>query len=140
MLDVFSTKLYCFLGGKKPETVSHLLLSCPTPLCEETLLFPSRANPWHSSSSGCAHYSWCFGVQSLSHVHHGDCSTPGLPVLVYFPELILTHACCIDDAIQPSHPLSPTSLPALNLSQHQNLFPEPESDSESALHIRWPEY
>ena len=26
------------------------------------------------------------------------------------------------DAIQPSHPLSPTSPPALNLSQHQSLF------------------
>ena len=26
------------------------------------------------------------------------------------------------DAIQPSHPLLPTSLPTLNLSQHQGLF------------------
>ena len=29
---------------------------------------------------------------------------------------------CVDDAIQPSHPLSSPSLPALNLSQHQGLF------------------
>ena len=28
----------------------------------------------------------------------------------------------VSDAIQPSHPLSPLSPPALNLSQHQNLF------------------
>ena len=28
----------------------------------------------------------------------------------------------VDDAIQPSHPLSPSSPPALNLSQHQGLF------------------
>ena len=28
----------------------------------------------------------------------------------------------VSDAIQPSHPLSPLSLPALNLSQHQGLF------------------
>ena len=27
------------------------------------------------------------------------------------------------DAVQPSHPLSPLFLPALNLSQHQSLFP-----------------
>ena len=31
---------------------------------------------------------------------------------------------CVDDAIQPSHPLSPSSPPAVNLSQHQGLsFP-----------------
>ena len=29
---------------------------------------------------------------------------------------------CVGDAIQLSHPLSPPSLPALNLSQHQGLF------------------
>ena len=28
----------------------------------------------------------------------------------------------VSDAIQPSHPLSPPSLLALNLSQHQSLF------------------
>ena len=28
----------------------------------------------------------------------------------------------ISDTIQPSHPLSPLSPPALNLSQHQGLF------------------
>ena len=28
----------------------------------------------------------------------------------------------VDDAIQPSHPLSPPSPLALNLSQHQGLF------------------
>ena len=28
----------------------------------------------------------------------------------------------VDDAIQPPHPLLPPSPPALNLSQHQNIF------------------
>ena len=37
--------------------------------------------------------------------------------------------------IQPSHPLSSRSLPALNTSQHQGFF-----SNESALHIRWPKY
>ena len=32
------------------------------------------------------------------------------------------HIHWVDDAIQPSHPLSPSSPPALNLSQHQGLF------------------
>ena len=33
-----------------------------------------------------------------------------------------THVHWVDDAIQPLHPLSPLSPPALNLSQHQGLF------------------
>ena len=33
-----------------------------------------------------------------------------------------THVHWVGDAIQPSHPLSSPSTPALNLSQHQDLF------------------
>ena len=33
-----------------------------------------------------------------------------------------THVHQVSDAIQPPHPLSPTSHPALNLSQRQGLF------------------
>ena len=50
-----------------------------------------------------------------------DCSTPGFPVLYHFPELAQTHVHQVSDAIEPSHPLSP-SPPALSLSQHQGLF------------------
>ena len=49
-------------------------------------------------------------------------STPGLPVHHQLPEFTQTHARLIGDAIQPSHPLSSPSPPALNLSQHQGLF------------------
>ena len=45
-----------------------------------------------------------------------DCSTPGLPVLHHLLEFAQIHAHCINDAIQPSHPLLPPSFPALNLS------------------------
>ena len=38
------------------------------------------------------------------------------------PELTQTHIHQVDDAIQPSHPLSYPSLPTFNLSQHQCLF------------------
>ena len=38
------------------------------------------------------------------------------------PEFTQTHVHWVSDAIQPSHPLSPPSPPALNLSQHQGLF------------------
>ena len=51
-----------------------------------------------------------------------DCSTPGFPVLHYLLEFAQTHVHWVGDAIQPSHPLSPSSPPALNLSQHQGLF------------------
>ena len=51
-----------------------------------------------------------------------DCSTPRFLVLHYLLELAQTHFHWVSDAIQPSHPLSPLSPPALNFSQHQDLF------------------
>ena len=51
-----------------------------------------------------------------------NCSTPGLPVHHQLPESTQTHVYWVGDAIQPSHPLSSPSPPALNLSQHQGLF------------------
>ena len=49
-----------------------------------------------------------------------NCSKPGLPVHHQLPEL--GHTYWVSDAIQPSHPLSFPSPPALNLSQHQGIF------------------
>ena len=51
-----------------------------------------------------------------------NCSTPGLPVHHQIPEFTQTLVYWVSDAIQPSHPLSCPSPPALNLSQHQSLF------------------
>ena len=51
-----------------------------------------------------------------------DCSMPGLPVHHHLLEFTQTHVHRVSDAIQPSHPLSSPSPPALNLSQHQSLF------------------
>ena len=50
-----------------------------------------------------------------------DWSMPGFPVLHYLLEFAQTHVFSVDDAIQPSQPLSPAYPPALNLSQHQGL-------------------
>ena len=50
-----------------------------------------------------------------------DCSTSGFPVHHQLLEPTQTHVHHIDDAIQPNHPLSSPSPPALNLSQHQGL-------------------
>ena len=38
-----------------------------------------------------------------------DCSTPGSPVLHHLPEFAQTHVHRINDAIQPSHPVTPFS-------------------------------
>ena len=47
---------------------------------------------------------------------------PGLPVHHQHPECTQIHVHWVGDAIQPSHPLSYPSPPALNLSQHPGLF------------------
>ena len=61
-------------------------------------------------------------------------STPGLSVHHQLLESTQTHVHWVGDAIQPSHPLSSPSPPALNLSQHQGLF------KWISFHIRWPKY
>ena len=48
-------------------------------------------------------------------------SMPGLPVHRQLLDFTQTHVHQVSDAIQPSHPLSSPSPPALNLSQHQSL-------------------
>ena len=81
----------------------------------------------YRSTSGCC----CSVPQScLTFCDHMDCSTPGFPVHHQLPEFIQTHVHQVDDATQPSHPLSPPSPLALNLSQHQGL------SNESVLWIR----
>ena len=44
------------------------------------------------------------------------CSMPGFPVLHCLPTLAQTHVHWINDAIQPAHPLSPSSPPSLKYS------------------------
>ena len=51
-----------------------------------------------------------------------ECSAPGSPVPHYLPEFAQIHVLWVSDAIKPSHPLPPHSVPAFNLSQHQGLF------------------
>ena len=63
-----------------------------------------------------------------------NCSTPGLPVHHQLPEFIQTHVHRVGDAIQPSYPLSSTSPPTLNPSQHQRF------SNESTLCMRWPKF
>ena len=59
-------------------------------------------------------------------------STPGLPVHQQLPEFTQSHVHRVSDAIQPSHPLSSPSPPALNPSQHRSLFQWVNSSHEVA--------
>ena len=58
--------------------------------------------------------------------------TLGLPVHHQLPEFTQTHVPWVGDAIQPSHPLSSPSPPALNLSQHQGPFKRVSSPHQVA--------
>ena len=51
-----------------------------------------------------------------------DCSTQGFLVHHQLLEFTQTNVHRVGDAIQPSNPLSSSSPPAVNLSQHQGLF------------------
>ena len=51
-----------------------------------------------------------------------NCSLPRFPVFHHLPEFAQTHDHWVSNIIQPAHPMSPPSPPALNLSQHQGLF------------------
>ena len=61
-----------------------------------------------------------------------DWSTPRLPVHHQLPEFTEIHVHWVSDAIQPSHPLSSPSPPALNLSHHQGLFKWVNSSHQAA--------
>ena len=63
-----------------------------------------------------------------------DCSMPGFPVLHYLPGFAQVHVHCVGNAVQPSHPLSPSPPPVLSLSLQQGLF-----QCVGSLHqVAWP--
>ena len=63
-----------------------------------------------------------------------NCGIPGFPVLHYLPEFAHTHVQCVDDAIQPCHPLLPRLL-LLSIFPSIRFF-----SNELALCMRWPKY
>ena len=100
-------------------------------LCLLSVFFFLGFLPCHFDSSW-----WCCSVTNLCPTlcNLMDCSTPGLPVLHHLPDFAQIHVNRVSDAIQPSHPLLPTSPPVLNIPSIR-VF-----SSESALRIRWPKY
>ena len=92
-------------------------------------------------------------VESLSRVRLfvTPGATPGSSVFHCLLEFAQTHVHRVGDAIQPSHPLSPPSPPAHNLSQQQGLLPTSllftsgsqstgVSASASVLNIHWKDF
>ena len=98
--------LHCLpplLTQKEPKSLSSLVPECIF-LLSQTVQFSSVAQ-------SCP--TLCDPMNS---------STPGLPVHHQLPEFTQTHVHPVNDAIQPSHPLSSPSPPAPNPSQHHSLF------------------
>ena len=112
---------------------------------------PTRLHcPWDSPGKntgvGCHFLLQCMKLKSESEVTQScptlsdpmDCSLPGSSVhgifqarvlewgAIAFSEYLLNcaqiHVHWVDDAIQPSHPLSPSSPSGFSVSQHQGLF------------------
>ena len=76
----------------------------------------------------------CDLVRNNQHCDPVDCTMTGFPSLHHLPDFAQTHVHWVDDAIQPSHPLSPPFLLPL-ISPSIRVF-----SNESALCIRWPNY
>ena len=51
-----------------------------------------------------------------------NCGMSDFPILHYLPDFAQTHVHWVSDAIQPFHPLLPSSPLSLSLSQDQGLF------------------
>ena len=96
-----------------------------------------RADEWYYFNHESSSVQFTLVTQScLTLCNPMDCSNPGFLVLHHLLELAHTHVHWVSDVIQPSRPLSSTSPPAFNLSQHlSQVF-----SNESSLHIRWPKY
>ena len=93
-------------------------------MCQKFIGFrtSSETGFMNEGSGWFSHIIFCCSVTQLclTLCDPTDCSTQGFSVLHCLPEF--AHVCWGSDAIQPSHPLSSPSPPALSLSQHQGLF------------------
>ena len=104
LFSIMAIPIYIPTNNRGRFPFLHTLSSISVQFTSVAQLFPSLCNPM-------------------------DCSMPCFSVNHQHPELAQTHVYRVGDAIQPSHPLSSPSPPALNLSQHQGL-----SQGVSSLH------
>ena len=84
------------------------------------ILYPSFQMPLQTFTINAFHCCWV--TKSCPNLCNSmDCSTPGSHVFHYLLKFAQTWVHWVNNAIQPSHPLSSPSPPALNLPQHQGL-------------------
>ena len=93
---VFRAQSYCSMYWCFPSYCGWMMLHCMA-VCPVAQLCSTLCNPM-------------------------DYSMPGILVLHHLPEFGQTDVHWVGEAVQPSHPLSFSSPPALNLSQHRGLF------------------
>ena len=112
----------------KPDEAAANDASLGSPLEEPSVLYPTHPRKERTQESACSEPRalppiLVVVVQSLRPTlcDRMDCRPPGFPVLHHLLEFAQTHVHRVGDATQPSRPLSPLSLPALSLSQHQGL-------------------
>ena len=84
---------------------------------------------WHELSRKlrifCVNIGWWYCSVAKLHpilCNSRDCSMPSFPVLHYLLEFAQNQAHWVNDAIQPSHPLSSPSLPTFSFSHDEQLF------------------
>ena len=91
----------------QPFCLGEVLILVPQPGAK------TGSSVWPTFSSCCC----CSVTKPCPTLHDPmDCSRPGFSALYHLTEVAQTHVHWVGDAIQPSHPLSSPSLPALDLS------------------------
>ena len=105
------------LPWKRTEIILSFLRLHPS-TAFQTLLLTTMATPFLLRDS-CPHPFLRYILSSVTQscptlCNPMDCSVPGFPVHHQLSELVQTQVCQVSDAIQPSHPLSASSAPALD--------------------------
>ena len=105
-------KASCFLPAV--ILVGWLVRRLAGPSCERTTGYKLRKDGEESVlywTGQCPKAACCSSVTQLcpTRCDPRHCSMPGFTVLHYLPEFAQTHVHWVDDAIQPSHPLSSPS-------------------------------
>ena len=95
------------------------------------LMFLQEEMNAHPSTLPSSSVQFSSVTQCLTLCDPMNCSTPDLPVHHQLPEFTQIHVHWVGSDIQPSYPLSSSSPPALNFSQHWDLFKWVNSSKKS---------
>ena len=127
-----SIRMAEFIPSKAHVTADHRLGSDKFHFCSTVTSVSgggARGLVWSLLTREDQAFSSCWSIAKwcLTLCDPMDGSTPGFPVLHYLLEFAQTYVHWVDDAIQPSHPLPPSSPFALNLSSWASKRARPPS-------------